>query len=115
MFDGYHEFHYGEASCEVHLDEGVGVVLRVYSKVRSRGHAKGLLREVIEWADENNVELRLHARAYGGPVQTMLDNNQLVQFYKSFGFQPDPDNEVELGTMMVRPRTKNTSYDEREN
>lgn len=103
MFDNYHEFRVGEATCEVQVEDGVGIVLRVYSKVRSRGQGKALLRRVTEWADKNNLELRLHARAYGGPVQTMLDNNQLVQFYKSVGFVEDLEKEVDLGTMMYRP------------
>ena len=120
MFDNEHEFKYKDASCEVHVDGDIGIVMRVYSKARSRGHGKGLLRLVTEWADENNLELRLHARAYGHPVQTILDNNQLVRFYKSFGFVEDPEHEVVgAGTMMVRysatPRTKNTPYSEREN
>ena len=115
MFDNLHEFRYKEATCEVDVDQGVGYVTRVYSKVRASGHATGLLRLVVAWADENDLVLRLHARGYGGPVQTMLDNNQLAQFYKKFGFEVDPDHEVELGTMMVRSRRKNTHYDEREN
>lgn len=115
MFDNLHEFRYKDATCEVDLEDGVGYVTRVYSKVRSGGQGSGLLRLVTAWADENDLELRLHARGYGGPVQTMLDNNQLAQFYKKFGFEEDPEREVDLGTMMVRPRRKNTSYDEREN
>lgn len=63
------------------------MVHRVYSQDRGKGHATGLLRRVIEWADENDLELFLRAQAYGHPVQTILDNNQLLKFYGKFGFE----------------------------
>ena len=87
MYDNYHEFEYESASCEVTIVSGQGLVHRVYSKDRGKGHANGLLRRVTEWADENDLELFLRAQAYGHPVQTILDNNQLIQFYGKFGFE----------------------------
>ena len=114
MFDNHYEFRHESAACEVTVDDRRGFVTRVYSKIRSRGHAKGLLRLLIEWADENDVELYLRAQGYGGPVQTMLDNNQLIKFYERFGFVRDDDGTCEGYVPMTRPRRKNTPYDERE-
>ena len=87
MYDNYHEFHYESASCEVTIVSGQGLVHRVYAEKRGLGHATGLLRRVAEWADENDLELFLRAQAYGHPVQTILDNNQLIKFYSKFGFE----------------------------
>lgn len=116
MYDNYHEFHFESASCEVTIVMGRGLVHRVYSQVRSRGHAKGLLRRVTEWADENDLELFLRAQGYGGPTQTMLDANQLIKFYESFGFVREDPSDISMSNVaMLRPRTKNTPYDEREN
>jgi GNAT superfamily N-acetyltransferase len=92
MFDNTHEFRFESATCEVQVKDGRGLVMRVYSKHRGRGHARGLLRLVTEWADENGIELYLRAQGYGGPTQTMLDNNQLIKFYESFGFERDGDD-----------------------
>lgn len=92
MFDNVHEFTYGGASAEVVVQpDGTGKVRRVYSKDRSRGHAKGLLRAIIAWADENDITLVLTAQAYGHPIQTILSTPQLVKFYASLGFERSDD------------------------
>jgi len=102
MEDGTHEFKYESASCDVVIRKGVAKVLYVYSKHRGRGHAKGLLRRVTEWADENGLELTLTAQGYGGPVQTMLDQNQLIKFYESFGFERADDEGRMTHVEMIR-------------
>lgn len=115
MFENYHEFRYESASCEVMIVSGRGIVHRVYSQTRGRGHATRLLQQVTEWADENDLELYLRAQGYGGPVQTMLDNNQLIKFYERHGFvRDDADDICVTHVPMLRPRTKNMAYDERE-
>ena len=117
MFENYHEFRYESASCEVMIVSGRGMVHRVYSQTRGRGHANRLLQQVTEWADENDLELYLRAQGYGGPVQTMLDNNQLIKFYEKHGFvREDAGQHFQhvSNVPMLRPRTKNMAYDERE-
>lgn len=94
MYDNYHEFHYEGASCEVTIVDGRGLVHRLYSKTRGQGHAKGLLTAVTEWADENGLELFLRAQPYGGPVQTMLDMNQLIKLYERFGFERTEQDDI---------------------
>lgn len=109
------DFNHESASCTVAVDGNAGTVLRVYSKTRGEGHATGLLTKVIEYADKNGLRLNLRARQYGGPIQTMLSNEDLVKFYEKFGFEVAPYDDKRSGTIMTRPRTKNTPYDEREN
>lgn len=105
------EFRYESARCTVVISGDRGLVSHVYSKIRGQGHATGLLTRVIEFADKNGLELHLVARGYGGPVQTMLNPDQLVRFYKKFGFIDQGDG-CAVNTPMIR--TKNTPYNERE-
>lgn len=100
MYDNYHEFHYESASCEVTItNDGRGLLHRVYSKDRGKGQAKALLRHVTAWADENDLELYLCAQAYGHPVQTILDNNQLIKFYEKFGFERTDTDDIQLSNI----------------
>lgn len=101
-YDNYVEFHHQSASCEVFLDNGVGLVHRVYSKDRGRGQGSALLRRVTEWADENGLELFLRAQAYGHPVQTILDNNQLIKFYEKFGFEREDSDDICMSNIPMR-------------
>ena len=68
------EFNFKSASCRlvVHSPNAADISY-VYSKVRGQGHATGLLTEVCKYADENDLDIFLLARGYGGPVQTMLN------------------------------------------
>lgn len=109
------EFRYESATCKLTISEGNNADLsHVYAKVRGQGHATVLLTQVMEFADKNDLQLYLRVRGYGGPVQTMLSNEQLVRFYSKFGFVDKGDG-CAVNTLMVRPRTKNTPYSEREN
>ena len=104
-------FEYESARCTVLMKNGRGFVSHVYAKTRSQGHGTGLLKLVIEFADKNGLELYLYARGYGGPVQTMLNSEQLIRFYENFGFVNH--GRVSSGEYMIRE--KNTPYSEREN
>ena len=107
------DFRFGNATCKLtEHGDGNADLTHVYSKDRGRGQATQLLRLVMEYVDEKNLRVYLRVRGYGGPVNTMLSNQQLVLFYEKFGFRIQNDVEHPV---MVRPRTKNTPYDEREN
>lgn len=106
-------FEYGMARCTVLIKDGKGFVSHLYSRLRGQGHATGVLTAVCEFADKNGLELYLFARGYGGPVQTMLNSEQLVAFYEKFGFVNESGGRL-VNAKMVRPRTKNTPYNERE-
>ena len=107
------EFRFGKASCKLtEHGDGTADLTHVYSQVRGQGQASHLLRLVTDYVDEKDLHVYLRVRGYGGPVNTMLSNQQLVMFYEKFGFRISQDSEHPV---MVRPRTKNTLYNEREN
>lgn len=72
------------------------------------------MRIIVEWADKNDLELRLSVRSYGKPIQDILNNQQLVEFYKKFGFEIDYARSLHPSQPMMI-RTKNMGYNEREN
>lgn len=96
------QFRHETASCVLVVVDGIGRVSSVHAKVRHAGHATGLLKSVIDFADKNDLELYLEAKPYGHPIHTILQLNELVEFYKQFGFEPD-DVETFFPTMR-RPR-----------
>ncbi len=108
------EFRFESATCRLtpHGD-GTADLTHLYSGQRGNGHATGVVTLALRYADEHELETYLLARGYGGPTQTMLSNEQLVEFYNKFGFVAI-DGPFST-PRMKRPRTKNTPYDEREN
>ena len=106
------EYRYESATCKL-TDHGDGTadLTHVYAQNRGQGHASGVVRLALEEADRRGLSVYLLVRGYGGPVRTMLSNDQLIEFYRKFGFERvDTSN----SPRMKRPRRKNTSYDERE-
>lgn len=71
-------------------DDGTASVTGIYSKERRKGHANGLMQKIIEYSDEHNVPLYLTVQRYGYKDDIALDNVQLMQFYKKFGFRVVP-------------------------
>lgn len=57
----------------------------VYSEVRRRGHASGLMRLIVEFADKNGLILILVAQEYGR--DRGMSPSQLEEFYSKFGFE----------------------------
>lgn len=107
------EFRYESATCKLtEHGDGTADLTHVYAKNRGQGHASGLLRLVMEYVDSRELTVYLRVRAYGGPVQTMLSNEQLIKFYSKFGFEDKSDG---CAVMALMIRTKNTPYSEREN
>lgn len=107
------EFRFGKASCKLtEHGDGTADLTHVYSQVRGQGQASHLLRLVMDYVDKKNLHVYLRVRGYGGPIQTMLSNEQLVKFYEKFGFSAAANTPTPV---MIRPRTKNTPYNEREN
>lgn len=95
------------ASCIVVVEEdGIARVAQVYSEDRGKGHAKGLLQKVINFADENGLTLYLKVSAYGPARAPGLSNKQLVVFYEQFGFISRRNGE------MIRTRKNNIAYSE---
>lgn len=66
-------------------------VTRVYANKRQQGHGTGLMETLTKFADTNGLFLTLVVRPYRAVADKIMDKNQLVRFYKKFGF-------VEIGT-----------------
>ena len=67
--------------------------LIVDQKLRGTGISVKLMKQVVEWADQEKIEILLEINPYGN-----LDYLQLAQFYERFGFEwEDKEN-----NMMIR-------------
>jgi GNAT superfamily N-acetyltransferase len=107
-----HEFRYESATCAVSVNGTKAKLLRVHAKTRGQGHATALLKRVMAWVDSNGYSISLVVKSYGHPTQTIMSNDQLIEFYKKFGFELIPGFQ-DGRTAMIR--TKNRPYSEREN
>lgn len=66
---------------------------------RRAGHARALMERVLEWADNSGYSLILEVGRYGQPVGP--DNDVLVRFYESLGFEKiDKENPREKIVML---------------
>lgn len=81
--------HAGASARLVPLDKFNYAVSNVWSKTRHQGHASAVMHEIIQYADDHELTLRLVVQAYGRPDKTSLDNFGLVIFYQKFGFVRD--------------------------
>lgn len=87
---GFLKFEHETASARLTLwDDRTASVSGVHSRVRGQGHAKEVLRELCEFADDQELDLDLHVSAYG--LDGGLTNAQLIEFYKKFHFEVIPD------------------------
>ncbi len=99
-------FGHESATCllVINEDDNTAVLSHVYSIIRHAGHATGLMERVVAYADKYNLEVSLHAQAYGHPVQTILSNDALVKFYEQFGFVAEGFDVCHVRTPMTRTR-----------
>jgi GNAT superfamily N-acetyltransferase len=56
--------------------------LVVYPKIRNKGMAALLMKQVVSWADREKVNIFNEVNPYGD-----LDMDQLIKFYSRFGFE----------------------------
>lgn len=89
------------ASARIKERDDLVILCDVYARKRGLGHGSGLMKLVVEYADSENLELVLQVRAYSTVGKDVLSNEQLIEFYKKFGF-------VKMGVLpkpynMVRP------------
>lgn len=81
-------FRYGQSSAYLfQLTNDTYAVSNVFSKVRRQGHATGVMRLITDYADTYGITLYLVVQRYGNPRWDHLDNLQLIEFYKKFGFE----------------------------
>jgi GNAT superfamily N-acetyltransferase len=100
-------FRYKQATARLYfLDFGLWAVSNVYSQKRGQGHATGVMRQIIDFADQNGIVLKLMIQRYGNPNQKGLDNQQLESFYRGFGFLKDPHQTKPPYVMTRQPSRK---------
>lgn len=81
---------YESASARVKQVDGEYVLINVYSRDRGKGHGSGLMERVIEYADRNQIRLKLIARPYKTVARgDILSSEALVDFYRRYGFISD--------------------------
>ncbi len=71
--------------------------LIVDRKIRGKGISIQLMNQVVEWANENKIEIILDINPYGE-----LDYLQLSHFYERFGFEwKDKENQQMIRKVKV--------------
>lgn len=82
------ELTYESASARIKNKGTKHLVTNVVAQERGLGHGTGLMRRVTEYADARGLDLELIAHpSHSMPIQTVLNHEQLVEFYKKFGFR----------------------------
>jgi GNAT superfamily N-acetyltransferase len=100
------KFKYRSARASISIiDNHIGLLGSVHAQERRKGHASGLMQQVVDYADQQGLQLRLVVQRYGHPAETM-DNHQLESFYGRFGFLRDPESSRPV-TMTREAREKN--------
>lgn len=82
-------FVYESSSLNLNIweDEEEGhsaTITDLFSKLRSRGHARGLMEKVLSYTDKAGLTVYLEVQQFGHPIG--LDKASLEKFYESFGF-----------------------------
>ena len=68
------------------LGDGLARVFNLYCRpdYRRQGYASQVMRKLTEWADKEHYRLYLSVQKYG--KNEGLGNEELIEFYKKFGF-----------------------------
>lgn len=91
-------FHFEQASASLTIwDDGSATLSSVYSRIRNKGHGNRLMRVITEYADANDIRVKLMARPYHAKG---LDRIQLINFYHNHGFRAQVISKE--GTWMAR-------------
>lgn len=78
-------FKYKSATATVHVfEDEPATVYQLTSTKRKKGHATGLMRQIIKWADKHGHVLNITAEAFG--EDSFKKNKDLADFYRRFGF-----------------------------
>lgn len=84
----YTTLTYESASARIKKKGRKYIVTDVWASERGQGHGTGLMKLVSEYADGNRMDLELIALpSRTAPIQTILNHEQLVEFYRQFGFE----------------------------
>lgn len=96
------EYKSKSATAQV-LDFGNGTasLSGIQSTERGKGHATDVLNDVLRWADERGIAMKLVAHAIGDDG---LPQAELVKFYEKFGFVLDGDEVTDFAVMRRKPK-----------
>ena len=82
------EFKYKEATAKlVWVVSGKYRLTNVWSPIRGKGQAGGVMEQVTKYADEHKLILTLVVQPYGHPTQSAMMTSRLKDFYETFGFK----------------------------
>lgn len=80
-------FEYKTASAHLSMNDPItGWIMSFRSQELRQGHGTGLMRLMVEHADENGITMLLTVNAYG-KNRDIPNNEQLEEFYARFGFR----------------------------
>lgn len=89
---GFLRFAFEAASARVTLwDDQVAYITGVYSRIRGAGQASQVLKDICEFADDNQYTLQLDVSSYGNDNHLKMMDDQLLDWYAKFGFEVVPD------------------------
>lgn len=84
-------FQYEQASAKLEsLTADLYLIRNLWSKTRRRGHAREVMKKIVDYADGHDITLRIVAQPYG--KGDILNSADLENFYKTFGFQRESDS-----------------------
>jgi GNAT superfamily N-acetyltransferase len=76
-----------------HIVDGKVMLSNLYSRVPGKGYGTDVMKKAVEYADKNGLTIVLVVGRYAYPDGRGLDNDQLVEFYKKFGFTVAEDGQ----------------------
>jgi len=80
------KFSYESASAKlIYLAPRIMSLRDVESREKRKGHARGLMDRVVQYANNLDLTLLLVVGAYGHDPE-MMNNHQLERFYGEYGF-----------------------------
>lgn len=79
-------FRYERATCKLTVwNKKTSTLSNLYSVKRGQGHAKGVLQQVVDYADAHGLIVLLEVQRFGGD-HLCPDNSGLRALYSKFGF-----------------------------
>jgi hypothetical protein len=92
-------FSHKAATAELYIwDSSQATLSALYCYDRGKGYAKALMTEICNFADDRKLSLILAVSPYGH-IRPRLEEFELIEFYKKFGFVVDEEIH---GTDMTR-------------
>lgn len=89
------KFKYKSATANLRIfSDNYANIYDFKAKKKRRGHGTKLIKKILKYCDKNEIEVYLLAERYG--KNGFNTNKELVEFYKTFGFEELDDPPVHL-------------------